>query len=428
MDATRGQLMGPDWRCACASFAALCVLAMVLDACGNGIDRDARDARVTRDQSAYLDAPARADGRAEASQVADRSVSDASAVGEASSGGDAGPVPGAIGSPCVEEGTDVCELEGGLCVTAKRDGKPRGRWCSRRCTPDDTATGELDEDDCPAGSRCVFFEPGWICAQTCTLSAERPGCAARFLSCDPSTVNLRPYGQVVCLHAGCAADRECSLLGLASDLCSTDNQCKTRLGAADAFCQGVRCARPGRCLPSGLCGVHDKGSPTARIGDPCETDFQCPSAAFCLPEVDRSGKETGHRNGYCTSVGCAYANLLPFKECPAGATCSTLDTFDGECLRICDPGAAASCRGHAQDKAGDYECYDATRARHNGLPVASWPFCAPPVRCSRSSSCANLAPVLNPQKMRCVDPETGSDLPERSPTGVCRDDTSSGPP
>lgn len=138
---------------------------------------------------------------------------------------------------------------------------------------------------------------------------------------------------------------------------------------------------------------------------------------------------THARNGYCTIDGCAFSSLEAY-QCPAGSGCSRLYP-GGACLKECTLADATSCRGHAADRLGDYECRAWNNISVGGRAVTPSPVCdfGDSVACHtfKNLGCDAFGDgISNPTKMSCRD-LTGKELPDpRDPLGLCLDDTASG--
>ncbi len=314
--------------------------------------------------------------------------------------------------------------------------------CTVTCTPDNTSTTLINEDDCPGkGFRCASIlmtsgDTKTYCLQECTPSFTKNPCpASTKLSCNPSSTKYAEPFQGMCFYTACTSGRDCPVYG--SGTCYTDNDCKT-LGS-DAFCEDNLCARPGNCTAGGICGKHaGLGSKTAKVGDPCDDDFDCPENGRCIGESDSTSGAIGRsfRNGYCTVRGCMFGVQLPDFSCPAGTVCNNL-YYGGYCFKACDVNSKTDCRGRGTDKGGgdrggDYECYDWTNWTVRGYKVAAGPVCidASTQTCDShgKSRCDSLGDSKNSSNMSCRDRFTGAPkAKDFDPTGVCLDDTASGP-
>lgn len=338
-----------------------------------------------------------------------------------------------VGKPCRRgAGLSDCGPAPNTCIVRLQDG--RG-FCSLVCTPDDPATREANEDDCPAGSHCAKVGANRWCLRSCTPALGKQGCPASYFRCDPITESFLPTKRRValCYELACTSDRSCPVA--AGESCTGDGECQLALKDPLAFCattdtSGARCALPGRCdLASGLCAPHDRGKAGAKIGDPCVGDLDCTNGGSCLRELTKGGS-VAQRNGYCTVKNCAFAASLPSYECPSGAIC-TGTQGGGLCMKACDPARSADCRNVAKDTRHDYDCYDFSRVSITGTiyAIATWPVCYPALSCSSgAANCASFAPVGNKLNMQCIDPETDQPTADPGdPAGRCLDDTRSAP-
>lgn len=338
-------------------------------------------------------------------------------------------LPSNMGEGCI--GSGPCLPGSPDCVIVDKASN-RG-ICTRTCQQDDPATPLLNEHNCPDGFICSEFRYGedryYFCLQECRPSLEVNPCPkSSMTTCHPVSTRYTDLEQAVCVFAACADDNDCPVLSAIP--CRVDGQCSA-LGP-DAFCvrSEGRCARPGHCTPGGLCGAHALGSPTARVGDPCLGDFDCPGNGWCHQEVKQQDGTTLYRNGYCTIRFCSFSSQLPTFACPADSSCHHL-FYGGLCHRTCDPAAAETCRGNSSDLGGDYECYSWDRLRIGDRAVTDRPVCeaARSRRCDslgQTVDCTNLGLQNNPTHMRCRDPHTGIPLPLTDHRGVCLDDTASG--
>lgn len=334
-----------------------------------------------------------------------------------SSGADGGSCSVAIGELCAQS-SECCV---GSCVGLLGG----ARVCAPSCSFDDPTT-PADEDSCAPGQRCINASGSASldlrCLPTCTPELGKTSCPPG-LACVPWAAELAIGGSdAFCIGTRCNSGRDCPLRLARSckvggaEVCLADHP--------EAFCapdQAWRpdgpasCALPGRCdVASGLCRAHDRGSATARVGDPCQDDRDCGGAMECWSE--EAGLRPFPHNGYCTIVGCIFAASLPERACGADSLCFGRPS-GGICYRRCDLEDAQSCRGHEPDDFGDYECYAAGTAS---------PICMPTfISCEVDGGCEALGLPGNPTKMRCRDPQSGTDLPANPPQGVCLDDTSS---
>lgn len=315
---------------------------------------------------------------------------------------------------------------------------PGIKICTMPCTPDDPATPLINEDTCgfvthicSRDSKSAAYHH---CLKLCTPSLTANPCpASSKQACYPASEEHATTGQAVCHDAACTKDTDCPVY--AAKICTASTDCASV--ASDAFCDTAAgyCARPGKCTPAGICGPHTLGKSGAKVGDPCKSDLDCPGAGFCLPDDAKAPRNKGlaWSNGYCAVEGCAFAASLPAFACPGGSACYRL-TYGGRCLKSCSLATASDCRSHAQDRGGDYDCYAWDMLSFGSVMIASGPVCqnAAEVPCSffasTTISCSALGGSTNTTNMSCRDRLKGTVLTNpKDPTGVCLDDTASGP-
>jgi hypothetical protein len=190
---------------------------------------------------------------------------------------------------------------------------------------------------------------------------------------------------------------------------------------------------PGTCdTKSGLCKPHAL-TKNVDVGGACTEDAMCVSQGFCDIERFTSGGVLHARNGYCTIEGCTFAKTLLEAACPYGSTCQHL-YYGGLCMKTCDLTKASDCRNNPADKYGDYECYAWNNLVVGSTQVADKPTCEPADNypCSLFASakldCTALGLLSgNPTQMLCHDRVTKAVLPNNSQSGLCLDNTASGP-
>jgi hypothetical protein len=327
-----------------------------------------------------------------------------------------------------------CKKGSPLCLVLSKE-KMLG-ICSKECTPDDASTPLINEDDCPNGFLCAAFNYTTAtynyCLKKCTPDATKNTCpTSAKQACHPTSTRFGDTDQAVCWYLACQDGKDCPVYS--STTCSNDSQCTSI--ASDAFCDtdSNKCARPGNCTAAGLCGKHIHGKATAKVGDPCKDDFDCPSEGQCFEESsDPSYIGKGWANGYCTISGCAFSSTLPDKACPTGSTCHHL-YYGGICAKTCKLDDANSCRNQAVDKGGDYECYAWNNLFLGSVQITAEPVCqtAAGQTCDSMGSkldCTSLGETGNPTNMKCRDRFTGvAKTDQTDPNGICLDDTASGP-
>ncbi len=174
------------------------------------------------------------------------------------------------------------------------------------------------------------------------------------------------------------------------------------------------------------------GKKTAKVGDPCKSDLDCPENGSCIEESNTYTGSIGvaWRNGYCVVRYCSWPTSLKEFACPTGSTCNML-YYGGYCFKSCNPTKAEHCRNNASDKGGDYECYNWTTWTTGGIKVAAEPLCinASSRRCDTlgTSTCESLGNKPNAQQMSCRDRYTGKAKASKTDSkGVCLDNTASG--
>lgn len=310
--------------------------------------------------------------------------------------------------------------------------------CSKACTADNTNTPLVDEDSCPKpGYKCATFGSGTsayhYCLKTCSPSTTTNPCPAKSgTTCHPRSTQWGGLTTAVCIWPACTSNKDCPVNMNKS--CTKDSDC-TSFGT-DAFCESSlqMCARPGKCTTGGICGTHTLGKSTAKIGDPCNDDRDCPSNGSCLTEgTSSSAVGVNNRNGYCTVAGCAFATSVTDYSCGTTADCNFL-YYGGICFKTCDLTKATECRGYSKDNGGDYECYAWDNLSVSGKSVTSKPICqsAASITCDTfgttgSLDCSSLGLTGNTTNMTCRDRDTGVKKSNKFDTnGVCLDDTASG--
>ncbi len=316
--------------------------------------------------------------------------------------------------------------------------KPAG-ICTKSCKPDNPATSLVDEDDCPKpNSVCATFKLGSItvnyCLKSCKPSLTKNPCSTSSKqTCHPlSTIYTRRPETAACLYPACVKSQDCP--AYSNTDCNIDADCK--LVALDAFCEPVSklCGRPGFCSNSGLCGAHGYGKATAKVGDPCKDDFECPHNGVCMKERRNASGAIGvhNSNGYCVIPYCSFSNALTSYACPTESVCHW-GYYGGMCFKTCKLDTASSCRGNSEDSGGDYECYAWNRWQFgSGAKVTAEPVCMSAATQTCDSlptgyDCSTLGDDTNSTKMECADRATGQSKSNKAdPSGVCLDNTASG--
>lgn len=351
-----------------------------------------------------------------------------------------------------------------------------GGICTVHCTPDNPATPLTNEDNCPgqpthschklalAGGGVAFG-----CARTCNPAITND--CDTGVSCRKTGGGTLPWSaKHYCLYGlpACAKNSDCRVTTgqkclVATANCPIGQVCLPHTpGSANGLCY-----IPGSCdAKCGFCAPRPAGKPAARVGDPCLGDTDCAGALdmTCLHEVGQtkdlgmvpagaackkaddccSGKclmgkcavglpcITLRRNGYCAARNCKPTMLVSLELCPAGSHCN-LKIAGGVCLKSCDLQKAGTCRGHAKDLYGDYECRDWSGVTKGGAPLAAGPTCdfGHDTRCDyflgTAQDCTVLGGAANPTKMACRD-QAGKVLTFKyDPLGLCLDNTPPAP-
>ena len=348
---------------------------------------------------------------------------------------DGGTGPGNMAEGCTKN-TD-CTGGAKICLNIS---KAKGASiCSRYCTVDDSTTPLVNEDDCPTGFRCGKIALNDkttknFCLKDCTPSFTKNPCPkSSKVSCLPSSTRYAMPKQAVCFYSACQSGKDCPVFS--DKTCAYDSDCKA-VGTG-AFCSDKYCALPGSCTAGGICGPHKGvGKATAKVGDPCKSDLDCPENGRCVQESNAYTNSIGvaFANGYCVVRGCMFGTTLTSFACPSGSSCNNL-YYGGYCFKTCrvdKTDIKDGCRNNPKDKGGDYDCYDWTNWTVRGVKVSTEPLCqnASTQTCDSlgKSECSSLGDAKNSSKMRCRDRHSGKDKSnKKDPKGVCLDDTKSGP-
>jgi len=257
----------------------------------------------------------------------------------------------------------------------------------------------VDEDDCPKDAVCSYISEsrvigkGW-CLKRCKPSPSSNPCPVGSETvCHPISEWNTMRGITVCWFHGCNSDKECPVT--VGGQCTTDQPCAA--ARKGAFCSKGACALPGNCTTAGICGPHKHGSPAAKVGAPCASDLQCPGNGSCLKSIS-TPSDNGYPNGYCAVRNCTYSKQLPQYACPKGSTCTHL-YYGGICFKTCKLDEAKTCRGHAKDRGGDYECQAWNNRtvwwRDSAEPFSKEPVCVSAAICpcdylKSTGSCSSL--------------------------------------
>lgn len=347
------------------------------------------------------------------------------------------------------------------------------------CREDNAATG-TNEDSCRLDYGndflCVDIQGNEdtnladnICVQKCTPNDTANSCESPF-ACTPISRRFN-FSDTVCIDLGCQVDADCPVSITNDVTCMSDADCPGGTDycvlANDTNDDGMldigACSEAGTCnTANGLCAPHSLGSPTGRVGDPCQADTDCPDGGTCVnegPYTDVNGVIfRSPRNGYCTIFGCKYEDATG-ATCPAGTGCYTT-FFAGGCMDLCDQENATACRDDLDEDAdptgngtpcnvgmgittncdwyGDYECQDWAGFTFTGsgdqvVLGANGTICdyigAQQRDCSVFTGiggCPAVAPVGNTTGMDCRFPRTGVQTTGASDDGRCLDTTTSG--
>lgn len=315
--------------------------------------------------------------------------------------------------------------------------------CSTSCTPDDPQTPLVNEDSCPdlASFVCAPANPSFpsqhLCLRRCKPAYGPSTCGAGLACHWASTSYSRSIDEAVCVYPRCTGGGDCPVYLSLSCTPGATAQCTS---VAGAFCAsdelsatGGTCALAGTChQASGLCLPHASTGQGA-IGATCKDDRDCKSGMRCDRQRGVAG-QLHARNGYCTLEGCAFAASLPERACPSGSVCNRLFP-GGLCFKACKLETASDCRGNANDKHGDYDCYAWNNLAAGNVMIADAPTCEPADTypcdffAQTKLDCSYLGSYPgNSTQMACRDRTTGSLKPSpTSPDGFCLDTTSSGP-
>ena len=367
-----------------------------------------------------------------------------------------------LGLPCTKDGKECGDANTCLLLTATAG------VCTCQCTPDDSKTPLVNEDDCPGqpknicGPTAIEVTSGGkkskanFCMQLCEPKLGSNSCS-KGIVCHPSSGSTWGlFGKAVCStplgsSRACAKNSDCQVstgakCSVKAKDCATGSTCLALVTGKD---NGL-CFKDGSCdVVSGLCKAHTSGKAGAKVGDGCKGDVDCGNGMDCLFEYDqvkdlamvaKGGKCTAdsdccsnkcsttsgtcddgeacgirNRNGYCTIIGCGFSKTLTHKACPTGSECNKIYT-SGFCMRQCKLDAKTgkdSCRDNKADKLGDYEC----RAWNN-LSIASGAITKGPV-CDLGSFSCSIFKGSSSLDCTFLGLQTGT---TKNPTNmVCRD-------
>jgi hypothetical protein len=392
-----------------------------------------------------------------------------------------------VGKACTKAGTECGS--GATCLLTSSDGA--SGVCTCACTPDNSSTPLINEDDCPEATTTKYSQCGSItlstgkksnfCFKKCSPTLGKNDCTSPMYCHPRSGASIGLYGNAYCIFSGgCAKDADCYVTN--GKTCDTTDTTKKCTGTGET-CQAMTsngtagiCAVAGKCdTKSGICDKHAKGKSTAKVGDTCKSDLDCAGTQSCMIEFDEktylvdAGKTckadsdccsnscvsgtcaTGapcrlrNRNGYCMTSGCTFAKTLTIAACDAGSVCNSL--YSGgicqkSCLLTVKGTTTGSCRGNDYsttntkgDYLGDYECRGWNNLSIGGTAIVSKPVCdfGSQMSCdmlkNSSLDCSSVgAGTSNSTKMSCRG-ETDNKVKSTKydATGLCLDDTPSGP-
>ena len=380
-----------------------------------------------------------------------------------------------IGKPCTKSGGQCGAGHTCLLTTATVG------ICTCPCTPDNRQTPLVDEDTCPGFTDCsnkkiettsggTKVEKNY-CFKRCTPKLGTNECTSPYICHPLSSAALGLWSKAYCYYSmtdnGCASNSDCNVTtgGRCSSTksCPLGTKCVTWTGTSNGMC-----AKPGICdTTSGLCKPHTSGKGGVKIGAPCKGDIDCGHGMACFVQhhqkLDLGQSSSGsactndgeccsgsctkstkkcatgpacgvrNRNGYCTIQYCSYATTLTHAACPSGSYCNHWYNA-GMCQKTCDLKQKSTCRGHNGDKLGDYECrsWDKLYLSATGKKIAMGPVCdlGHLLSCGlfsgTSLTCSIVGLSGNSTNMTCRDLKN-SKLSKHTPTGLCLDDTASGP-
>jgi hypothetical protein len=260
-----------------------------------------------------------------------------------------GPPDGIMGGPCVRAGD--CE-SGADCYTEtveSFDGELYISWMGGSCVLSGGGSEGCDPADpetCPDGSVCIYLGD--------YMGYEWHGC---FDACSPADASGTPYDWA----CGCREGYSCNLsYGACFPGCSNDRECCELWNDANGDgrrerdevtffpdCDGTCDNDLGPdCMASYTCIYA--GDDEARIGSPCEQDFQCTPGGMCLSGLwtDPYTGEPYYPGGYCTIMDCQ----LDGRDCaPHGGVCANMGSFDSPsymCLVPCEVGTSPETPGY----------------------------------------------------------------------------------
>jgi hypothetical protein len=298
------------------------------------------------------------------------------------------PLTGALGSPC---SGNSCG-SGLSCINNPSVG---GNFCSHGCDPQNTASCEAgfgcrasseisgSTGACFPGQGDNANDVGAQCnstnmpcsgsSATCIDAITNPAWIGGYCSQDCAGANSCPLGSVCVQFTG--SNTSYCLLGCSNmqSSCRDGYACWPTDSAGNGFCypacQTNADCNGAECLCNGVCA--SAGDAEAFIGSQCNTGFDCPTGAICIPPT-LNGQSSGWPSGYCTS-SCGGADACA--GCPAGSSC-VVDGAEGQsyCLKNCD--ANTPCRS-------GYGC------SHQGNVDVCVPGCTSDAACEVGQHCVN---------------------------------------
>ena len=430
-------------------FVVLAALMLLATGCGwvrdNPLDRKGVNERRHKDSTPPVDMTVMADKEPDGRTVGSETITPWDIGGTSPDFGVTNCLASIIGKKCTKNGNE-CGKTNDCLMLDNTEG-----ICTCACTPDDSKTPLVNEDNCPGQPKIVCptktFEVTSggkkvkknYCFKICQPKLGANDCTFPYV-CHPASGSwLWAYGKALCFYSttnrGCAKDSDCMVstgarCSVKKKDCATGSKCEPFTTGNDP---GL-CVKAGVCdTASGLCKPQKTGK-TAKVGDPCKGDVDCGDNMACLIEYHQAndlGMVAGgktcksdsdccsgscgsgtcdqgvpctviYRNGYCTVPACAFSSTLTHAKCPTGSVCNWLYS-SGYCQKTCDLTKKGTCRGQKNDKMGDYECRNWTTLvlSSTGKKIADNPVCdfgpvfpcsafKPPSGSTSTLSCAYL--------------------------------------
>ncbi|MBW2529207.1 MAG: hypothetical protein JRI23_33835 [Deltaproteobacteria bacterium] len=245
----------------------------------------------------------------------------------------------AAGTPCTEEGGQVCD-GAGSCVecVAPEDCEPGMSCESNLCVGTGCVNGtkDGDETDLDCGGSC----PPCANGQACETYED---CESRFCDLGGGAGGAGGGGGGLGVCAPCGDDGDCATA--ASSWCDPSTAGGT---CTDPLGDGSSCDRPAQCQ-SGHCPPGSGVCCNAACGGECDSclgadtggsNGTCGTATACVTCQDQYGA-AGSLHEICsaTSSDCVLRTALP-----AGTSCQDVcQTYGGECLSLTDDNPPNSC-------------------------------------------------------------------------------------